>query len=216
MNSSPKTFKVSVAIALIFLALSAILTHKFLFKQTISEASSLTQNIPKQIGRWTSMYSSKPSQGEINGLETTDILKRNYFDGVTPIEVVVAYIAKSTRKSAHAQEACLRGSGSEVSNITIKRMDKIDVTSTRIEMEFRDRKFLVNYWYKSGNLYTSKYLESSLIMFWNGLFGGESKGTALVRLSLPIPAHSKSVNETQAILEEFTSYLIPELERYLP
>ncbi len=156
-----------------------------------------------------------PSASEIQGLETVDIIKRTYTNGRDYMELVVAYIAHSSRKSAHAQEACLRGSGALVGSISDFQMQKNPVLGKLISLDIQNRKHWVCYWYKIGPIYTAQYLKSSLLMFMGGLMGNKQQGATLIRLLTPERA-VESQAEVEARFEDFTQGLIPELQRVLP
>ncbi len=201
--------------AWIFFGIVALLSHYFLFQQTITVESNRTVSISKQLGAFYLVSENKPSASEIRGLETSDILKRIYSDGNHEIELIVAYIAHSSRKSAHAQEACLRGSGALVGSIEKIHLQHSPVLATSISIDISNRRSRVYYWYKIGPIYTSDYLRSSLKMFLGGLIGQPNHGAALVRLLIP-EKKGEGENNSLAIAEEFTSKLLPELERCLP
>jgi len=205
----------SFLILVLLLILSGALTHAFLFKQPIRAHSDLTKNISKTIGPWSVIRENKPSDAEYEGLETTDIIKRHYFDGQNTIELVVAYIPRSNRKSAHAQEACLRGSGAMVSQIETKKLQKAPVIATKITIDHHQQQSRVFYWYKIGNKYTSEFLKSSFRMYLAGLWGQKQQGAALVRLLSPTSSSERPEQVNQR-LEEFARLLIPELEKKLP
>lgn len=201
--------------ALLALALSAALTQAFLFKQAIQGHSDFTQHLPEQLGPWTAVQTISPSAQEIRGLETEDMIRRVYSDGRQSVELVVAYIAHSSRKSAHAQEACLRGAGALVSQIDDIRFESPAISGKRIHLQFQNHKQWVLYFYKIGDLYTADYLWSSWLMFFGGLTGQEQKGTALIRLLTP-----EYPNENPAVvterLRQFSLLLIPALQTALP
>ena len=81
--------------------------------------------------------------------------------------------------------------------------------------DLRDRRQWVYYWYKMGNLHTAEYLLSSLRMFIAGLSGHGSQGTSLVRLLTP-EARGESQEAIRVRVEEFTGFLLPELDKALP
>lgn len=204
--------------ALLALATSAALSNTLLFRQSVQGNTDLARNIAPSLGPWRAVAESPASESEIRGLETRDILRRTYTNGNAYIELVVAYIAHSSRKSAHAQEACLRGSGALVGRIESKQLAKAPVKVKSISLENHDQKQLVYYWYKIGHTYTADYLASSIKMFLGGFTrarNSASQGASLVRLLTPV-----NRNENQAAvdarLEEFTVFLLPELERNLP
>jgi EpsI family protein len=155
------------------------------------------------------------TESEVRGLETRDIVKRTYANGGDYIDLVVAYIAHSSRKSAHAQEACLRGGGAMVGRIESRRLEKTPVLAKSLSLDLHDRQQHVYYWYKIGRTYTAEYLSSSLKMFLGGLFGGDTQGASLVRLMTPVRRGEPQVR-VDARLEEFTVHLIPALEANLP
>ncbi len=201
-------------VLIISLALSGTLTHLFLFKQPVRSETDFTNNIPKQLGSWTMVSQTAPSESELRGLETTDIIKRVYSDGNRYMSLVVAYISRSNRKSAHAQEACLRGSGAHVGSLQKVRMENNPVDATVISIDHQNMRSRVYYWYKIKDQYTSDYLQSSFKMFLGGLFGQKSEGAALIRLLSP-ENKSESPEAAKEKFENFTSVLLPALEKYL-
>lgn len=212
---SPGRRRIATLVALISLAAAAVLSNTLLFRQVVTGNTALTKNIAARIGSWELVEESSATPGEIQGLETRDIIKRTYSNGREYMELVVAYIAHSSRKSAHAQEACLRGAGALVGSIGDVRLDGDRVSAKLISIDLRDRRQWVCYWYKIGNTHTARYLRSSLLMFLGGLDGSHHQGASLVRLLTP-EVRGESQSQVQARMEDFTHFLIPELEKNLP
>jgi hypothetical protein len=100
--------RAATAAALLALAAGACVSNLSLFRQDLQGTTDLTRLLPMRMGAWTAIGDSPATESEIRGLETRDVIKRTYSDGRDVVELVVAYIAHSNRKSAHAQEACLR------------------------------------------------------------------------------------------------------------
>jgi EpsI family protein len=194
----------------------ALLTQTVLFSQAIKGDTDLTRTIAPNLGRWQLVDEHQPSEGEYRGLETRDIVKRSYSDGESLIELVVAYIPKSNRKSAHAQESCLRGSGALVGSIFSRDLSSVPVKATVISMEYAQSKSWVFYWFKFGQEHSSAYLKANLKMLLRGLTGGEThQGASLVRL-LSTQRRGESPEKVQQRLEDFAAQLVPELNRRLP
>ncbi|MDB5047966.1 MAG: EpsI family protein [Fibrobacteres bacterium] len=201
--------------ALLLLGISAGLSNLVLFRQSLQGVTQLTRNIPNTIGSWQLVEERQASAGEIKGLETSDIIERTYSNGQNYMELIVAYIAHSSRKSAHAQEACLRGAGALVGSIGDTELDGKRVAAKLISIDIRDHRQWVCYWYKIGNTYTAKYLQSSLLMFLGGLVGEKHQGASLVRLLTP-EGRGETQQQIQVRIEDFTHFLLPELEKNLP
>lgn len=204
-----------IGAALALLAASAALSNTLLFRQTVQGNTDLTRNISHQIGVWQLVDEQAATPSEVKGLETRDIIKRTYSDGRNYMELVVAYIAHSSRKSAHAQEACLRGAGAMVGTIGAVSWDGGRVGGKLISIDLRESRQWVCYWYKIGNTYTADYLSSSLRMFMGGLIGDKHQGAALVRILTP-EMRGESRPQIEARMQDFTHFLLPELERHLP
>jgi EpsI family protein len=201
--------------ALLALAATAALSNSILFRQVVQGNTALTRNIGQNIGAWRLVDEQPATASEIQGLETRDIVKRTYSDGRNSIELVVAYIARSSRKSAHAQEACLRGAGALVGSIGDVRWADGRVRGKLLSIDMQNRRQWVCYWYKIGPTYTADYLSSSLRMFLAGLVGRKNQGATLIRILSPeMPGQSQ--NAVQARMEDFTRGLLPELEKWLP
>lgn len=201
--------------ALALLAASAVLSNTVLFQQVVQGRTEMAKHIPARIGEWELIDEHAASPSEVQGLETSDIIKRTYGNGRHYMELVVAYIAHSSRKSAHAQEACLRGSGAMVGSIGNVSWEGGRVNAKLISMDIRDRRQWVCYWYKIGDLHTADYLSSSLRMFLGGLAGRKSQGASLVRILTP-EAKGESQSQVQARMQDFTHALLPELQKNLP
>jgi EpsI family protein len=197
------------------LALSAWASNSSLFRQVVHSETDLARNIPATLGDWREVDESPASASEIRGLETRDIIKRRYSNGSQVMELVVAYIAQSNRKSAHAQEACLRGSGALVGSVTRRNLKNLPVYATVISIDNGNNRSWVYYWYKIGTTYTSDYLKSSLMMFMGGLVGKKTHGASLVRLLTPTEKGEPEAL-VQERIEDFTRVLLPELEKTLP
>lgn len=206
---------VLLAAAFGLMAMTAWFSNTVWFRQVIHSDTQLTRNLPSVIGAWRLVEEAAPTESEYRGLETRDIVKRTYSDGRSMVELVLAHIAHSSRKSAHAQESCLRGSGALVGNIYRKKLAGAPVDATVISIDSRNRKSLVNYWYKIGDIYTSDYFRSSLLMFMGGMVGRQSQGASLIRLLSPV-ASGETEASVQARLENFTEALVPALELTLP
>lgn len=212
---NPRTGRTSLLAALALLAASAGLSNTVLFRQAVQGNTDLTRRLPAHLGGWLQVAETPVSASEIRGLETRDVVKRVYSDGRDHVEMVVAYIAHSSRKSAHAQEACLRGSGAMVSKVESRRLERTPVQAKSIVLDQASGRHHVYYWYKIGNVYTADFLSSSLKMFFSGIFGSKNQGAALIRLLTPV-RHGESQVQVDKRLEEFTVHLIPELEKTLP
>lgn len=194
----------------------ALLSNTVLFSQAIKGDTDLTRTIAPNLGRWQLVDEYQPSEGEYRGLETRDIVKRSYSDGESLIELVVAYIPKSNRKSAHAQESCLRGSGALVGSIYTRDLSLAPVKATVISMEYAQSKSWVFYWFKFGQEHSSAYLKANLKMLLRGLTGAKAhQGASLVRL-LSTQRRGESPEKVQQRLEDFAAQLVPELNRRLP
>lgn len=204
-----------LGLALGALAASALLTHTVLFRQTVQGNTDLTRHIPASLGKWSKVGDTPASASEIRGLETADVLKRIYTDGDSYVELVVAYIAHSSRKSAHAQEACLRGAGALVGKIETRRLSRAPVLAKSISLDLHDQRQQVYYWYKIGDVHTASYLSSSLKMFLGGLAGSKAQGASLVRLLTPVRKGEPQAG-VDGRLEDFASQLLPELGKHLP
>jgi EpsI family protein len=202
-------------LALGALAVSAGLSNTRLFRQEIQGTTDFTRALPARLGDWTQIDQAEATQSEIIGLETRDIVKRSYGNGRDRIELVVAYIAHSSRKSAHAQEACLRGSGALVGRIEDRRLTRSPVLAKSIGMDMQNQTFQVYYWYKIGKTYTADYLAASLKLFVRELTGGEKGGASLIRLLTPMRKGEDQAG-VDGRLEDFTTALLPELEKCLP
>lgn len=215
---SPKSgshIGILTGIALALLAATATLSNSILFRQDVQGNTDNTRHISPVLGPWVQVEDIGPSLGEIHGLETSDIIKRVYANGPNSIELVVAYISHSSRKSAHAQEACLRGSGAQVGSIESRQLAHSPVLVKSISLVNNGRREQVYYWYKIDHTYTAAYLSSSLKMFLGRLVGDASHGASLIRLLTPVSNGESSTAANQR-LEDFTTYLLPELERTVP
>ena len=210
-----KSRTAAVVAALFLLAGSAVLSNTILFRQSLQGTTDLTRGIPARLGPWELLEEEPATPSEIRGLETRDIIKRRYGNGKDQMELVVAHIARSSRKSAHAQEACLRGAGALVGSIRSVRMERSPVKAKVISIDFDGRRDWVYYWYKMGGDYSADYLGSSLKMFLRGLSGSGSGGTTLVRLLTP-EGKGETSERIAARVEDFTFFLIPELGKRLP
>ncbi len=211
----PGQLKIWTGLTLALLALSTWLSNGVLFKQVVHTDSNLAQLIPSTLGPWKEIQSSPATASEIRGLETRDIIKRTYSNGAQYIELVVAYIAQSNRKSAHAQEACLRGSGALVGSVNRVHLHNLPIDAKAISIDNGSNRSFVYYWYKIGTVYTADYLKSSFQMFFGGLVGKKTHGASLIRLLTPT---NKSETEAtiQERIEDFSRFLLPELEKNLP
>lgn len=202
--------------ALAALAAGAVLSNTVLFRQSVQGDTDRARHIPAQMGAWSLIDETPASESEIRGLETRDIIKRSYAKGPHQVHLVVAYIAHSSRKSAHAQEACLRGAGAMVGRIESRRLSRSPVLAKSISLDLQDHRQQVYYWYKIGPAYTAEYLESSLRMFLGGLAGSQKpQGASLIRLLTPV-RKGESQAQVDERLEDFAFNLLPELERLLP
>jgi EpsI family protein len=201
--------------ALVLLAASAWVSNALLFKQVIQGQTQKTRAIPAHLGQWTTIEESEVSASEIRGLETQDMIRRIYSDGNHSIELVVAYIAHSSRKSAHAQEACLRGSGAEVGRIETVALENPRLQGKLINLQYHQRRQWVLYFYKIGNLYTSDYLLSSWLMFFGGITGHQHTGASLVRFLTPA-IEGESREMALARMQDFAQSLLPDLDKRLP
>lgn len=198
------------------LAAGAALSNTVLFSQAVKGDTDLTRLISPNLGRWRLIDETQPSDQEYRGLETRDIIKRTYSDGESMIELIVAYIPQSNRKSAHAQESCLRGSGALVGSIERKRLAGAPVEATVISIEQGQGKSWVYYWFKFGEEHSSAYLKANFRMLVAGLKGGKkTEGASLVRL-LSGQGRSETSEDVRKRLEDFAAQVVPELNLRLP
>ena len=208
--------RMGIAAALLILAASAGLSNTLLFRQSVQGETDLARGISGQLGPWHMVDEEPATPSEIRGLETRDIIKRTYSDGRDRMELVVAYIAQSSRKSAHAQEACLRGAGAMVGAISNVEWEGGRLRGKLISIDMGKRRDWVCYWYKIGNTYSAGYLSSSLRMFLGGLrLGQRAKGGSLIRILTPERTGEPS-GQIQARMQTFVHHLLPELEKHLP
>lgn len=213
MFKRPSLLKIML---LVLMVLGAVLSNTVLFSQSIKSDTDLTRTLAPTLGPWQLFDEYAASEAEYRGLETRDITKRTYTDGESMIELVVAYIPESNRKSAHAQESCLRGSGALVGSISKRNLTRAPVQATVISIEQSTNKSWVFYWFKFGSEHSSAYLKANLKMFLKGLKGGKkNQGASLVRLLSP-QRRGESPEKVQQRLEDFASYLVPELDKRLP
>lgn len=217
MNASKSGLpRIALAAALLSLAAAAVLSNTLLFRQTVQGNTDLARRIPQSLGPWMLIDDHPATESEVRGLETRDIVKRTYSRGGGEyVNLVVAYIAHSSRKSAHAQEACLRGSGAMVGHIESRRLSRAPILARSMGIDLMNNKQHVYYWYKIGNEYTADYLESSLKMFLGGLFGGSKQGASLVRIMTPV-RRGEAQEKVDLRLEDFAVHLLPALEAHLP
>ena len=201
--------------SLALLAATAVLSNTVLYRQEITGRTELTRRLPARIGAWELVEEQPASQSEIKGLETSDIIKRTYSNGRSYMELVVAYIAHSSRKSAHAQEACLRGAGAMVGSIADIGLDGDRVGAKLISIDLHEHRQWVCYWYKIGDTYTAQYLRSSLLMFLGPSLGRKHQGASLIRLLTP-EARNERPEEVRARFQDFAHALLPELQKTLP
>lgn len=212
---TPAKQRAWVAAAFLVLAVSAALSDTVLFRQEVQSDTQFTHAIAGRIGSWQLVDEQPASPSEVRGLETRDIIKRTYSDGRHYMELVVAYIAHSSRKSAHAQEACLRGAGAMVGTLGDVEWEGGRVGGKLISIDVNNHREWVCYWYKIGRTYTADYLGSSLRMFMGGLFGGQHQGASLVRILTP-ETRGESPQQIEFRMQDFTHALLPELEKNLP
>ena len=213
MNKRPLGLTLALFGLLIF---AAFLSNTVLFSQGIKGQTDFTKLISEQLGPWRIMDHGIPSDQEYRGLETRDVIKRTYSDGEHLIELVVAYIPESNRKSAHAQESCLRGSGALVGSIQRKNLPRIAVDATVISIEHGQSKAWVYYWFKFGSEHSSAYLKANFKMLLAGLKGGKAPtGASLIRLHA-LQTRGEPGEKVQRRLDEFAAVLVPELNLRLP
>jgi len=94
-------------------------------------------------------------------------------------------------------------------------MTQSPVMAKLISLDIQNHRQWVCYWYKIGTTYTAQYLRSSLMMFVGGLTGQKHQGASLIRLLTPERSGEKR-EQVQERMEDFTKFLLPELEKALP
>lgn len=196
----------------ISMALVAIISLLYLYKDIPIENVSYTQAIPETIGEWTASQSFEADRRTVQILETNDLLMRYYRKGNSaPVLLSIVASAQSNRKIAHPPEICYKGIGWEV----MKR-EKIRYNDGRegiFMLLFTGKsREAVLYWYKFENIYTAEYYYHQAGALFN-LFRKHKGGVALIRLSTPIIDNAE---ESLKLMMEFSKDLYPYLDKHLP
>jgi len=194
------------------LLLAGSVGYKYYFMK-LQDSGLVAQmaDFPKEVGEWKS-NDIPMSQRVYELLETDNLIMREYVDEQgNELNLYIIYSADN-RKVAHPPEICLQGDGMEVlGQSKVKVTDSIE--ATQLTMEKGPARQIAVYWYKTGNYYTSDYLDQQLRVSANRLLG-KSTALALIRVIVPV----KDGNQAEAFnrIQSFCFLLQPLLDKYVP
>ncbi len=210
-----RTVKQRIRVAIIAIAVVAPLAL-FLQYNAPPEADmeELEDALPLAIGDWAFVHDRKPTEEEIEILETKAILTRTFTrGGEEMVDLSITY-APRNRRVAHPPELCYKGSG-----WTVEAKDQINVpigtSSTfpvvRLLLVRGEHRLIMLYWFKAGESYTAGYWHMQWLLIKNQFLsrGGSS---ALIRAS---STFTESVDDDTVTdtLKKFVEEALPHVKK---
>lgn len=199
-----------VILVLVLLSATALLSAKSLYLAKVGRTELKARNLPTEIGQWGGREVVM-EQYVLDILETKDVVERIYEDSLrgTPVDMAVVY-SPDNRRVAHPPEVCYKGSGWEVNDKKIVRIEGLP-PMVRLEISHNRQKDLVFYCYKSGPDFIANYWKQQGNIIWNYLTGRPT-ASALVRFSI-------SAGQDEAAAEKrlvgFMRLMMPEVKKKL-
>jgi EpsI family protein len=166
---------------------------------------------PLKFGEWEGKnYPVDKRTYEI--LETHNLFIRDYKN--THGDSIILYVvySKDNRKALHPPEICITGGGLEILEKTPVQVTS-KIRAVKLLTEEKERRELVVYWFKAGELSTDVYIKQQLKTVFDHLMGKQTSG-AMIRVS----AQVKNNDEEAAtnLVRSFCMEIEPLIEQYVP
>lgn len=200
---------------IILLIVTAFFSWKFYFYDYNQPDAFDIYTFPQTIGSWTSQELPLNKMDRMQ-LGSNSILSRRYDapDG-SHVYLYITY-SPNNPKAVNPPEI----SYTEF-NLPILDKGKKSIKINALNYDFKVNwlvldnnkgQQIVYYWFKGGGIYTSSYWkQQSLIAFDNII--GKRTGSALIRISVDM---GKKKQQSIALIDQFTTLVVPLLTTYLP
>jgi len=213
MNFKDKNYIVIVCLLLVV----SVISLNLYFKNYQAKDTVDIFRFPQTIDSWTS-EDLAISDDEYAILETRNAFIRKYThtDG-REVYLFIVY-SQNNRKVSHPPEVCYIGGGVSVLG---KVADTIpaggptggSMAANKLRLQKGNLEETAFYWFKVGDTFTSSYWQQQFLIALK-TFLGRPSSSALIRVSADIT--QKGEKNTTQMIKEFSSRIIPELNRYLP
>lgn len=198
------------------LALAAAVTLSLPLLSAPIAGASYAKEVRLQLGDWSGV--DRPVDADtIRILQTDDIVNRHYVSPDQSWVDLTIIFAKEQRKVAHPQEICLKGAGYNIQDysrptIPVGPMHQAGIPVVKLRTEHGRDKYLVYYWYKCADHYTSSYYWENMLIIWSQVTLRPANG-ALIKLTTPI---ENDIATSEKRLADFLGLVMPEISSKLP
>jgi exosortase D (VPLPA-CTERM-specific) len=218
-EKSPGLFQPQFIVTALMLGGTLVLSHGIEFREKMPMNQSFDR-FPLQIADWIGRREPM-EQKIIDELDLSDYLIVDYRNPAgQSVNFYVAYY-ESQRKgeSIHSPESCLPGGGwvfnrAGTIRVSLKNHNPAEMKVNRALMQKGAWQQLSYFWFPQRDRILTNLYQLKLYNFWDALTRQRTDG-ALVRLITPMD-EKEEVEEAEERLSEFTSVLVPVLDRFLP
>ncbi len=166
---------------------------------------------PLKFGEWEgTSYPVDERTFEI--LETRNLFIRDYKNANGDTIILYVVYSKDNRRALHPPEICITGGGLE-----ILEKKPIQVTSkiraVKLLTEQNDKRELVVYWFKAGELSTDVYIKQQLKTVFDRLLGKQTSG-AMIRVSAAV--RNRDEEAAMKLVRSFCMEIEPLISEYVP
>ncbi|HUW32740.1 MAG TPA: EpsI family protein [Planctomycetota bacterium] len=192
--------------------------------------------IPLKIGDWVG-EDLPVSADSVRILGTKDIINRYYTNSDGRRVSFQAVFAQNNRRAVHPPEICARGHGESLEGQAVvvhkvawpasgyqpgdavltglgELTKPTDFKFKELVLRYRERRSIVNYWYKAGSRLTCNAVQHEWNLFRNNFTGGTTTNS-LLRVSAEAPT-SADVEIARRLVYEFTEAVFPYVIASMP
>ncbi len=220
--------KSRIAVAIVFLALTAYTFYGVSEAEAIPERRSLAE-FPTVIGDWTCAQRERMEKSAERTLGVTDYLLCAY-QRDNPAQLVHVYLGYHQRQvreggssyretSIHTPKHCLPGSGWDIAGSGTMELDVPGLPGgkqqiNRFLIAKGNNRQIVYYWYHSRGRVIHRDWRKVFYMAWDRATRGRTDGS-LVRFTVPLPPNATEAEADAAFLD-FASLVVPRLGEFIP
>jgi EpsI family protein len=120
--------------------------------------------------------------------------------------------SKDNRKALHPPEICITGGGLEILEKKPVQLSS-KIRAVKLLTEQNDRREVVVYWFKAGEMNTDVYIKQQLKTVFDRLMGKSTSG-AMIRVSAQVK--NRDEDEALALVRSFCMEIEPLISEYVP
>ena len=198
------------------LALSAIMSWNFYFRQYMAKDTVDITLFPQVIQAWTA-EDLPLSETDYAILETRNVFVRCYTSAQGDKVYLFIVYSQNNRKVSHPPEVCYAGGGVSIVDHTLDSIvvssKNLLVDANRLSLEKGNARQIAFYWFKVGDSFTSSYWKQQLLIAIKTLLGRPAS-SALIRISADVVNR----DDTEAVrkIKDFAQLTIPLILQHLP